>query len=150
MNGGNVSRRAIIRGAAWSLPVIAVAVATPLAAASTTAPPVKDRLTFNTARTWDENPGGYRPRIGVVVAAMDTTGPDAVGSVVIVVTLVDSAEAQQTQSTTKVIGSGWGVTPDWTVHFDNVARGPYTVSLTATALGSKTITKQLHERTVLS
>jgi len=33
-----VPRRAIVKGAAWSLPVIAAAVATPLAAASETAP----------------------------------------------------------------------------------------------------------------
>lgn len=32
----NVSRRTLVKGAAWSLPVIAVAAATPLAAASTT------------------------------------------------------------------------------------------------------------------
>ncbi|PRB08931.1 hypothetical protein [Microbacterium sp. MYb64] len=34
----DVSRRAIVKGAAWSVPVIAVAAATPLAAASETAP----------------------------------------------------------------------------------------------------------------
>jgi len=33
----NVSRRTLVKGAAWSLPVVAVAAATPLAAASTTA-----------------------------------------------------------------------------------------------------------------
>jgi hypothetical protein len=32
----NVSRRTLVKGAAWSLPVVAVAAATPLAAASTT------------------------------------------------------------------------------------------------------------------
>lgn len=150
MNGGNVSRRGLIRGAAWSVPVIMATIATPLAVASTTPPPVKDRLTFNTSRAWDENPGGYKPRIGVVVAAMDKTGPDTVGPVVIVVTIVDAAGRQQTQSTTKVITTPWGATPDWTIHFDGVARGKYTVSLTATAAVAKTITKQLRERTVLS
>lgn len=148
-----VSRRSVIRSAAWSIPVIAVAVATPLAAASTPPVPLKDRLTFNTARTWDENPwdaASYanRPRIGVVVAVMDTTGPDVVGSVVIVATLVDSAGVSQTQSTTQIITTPWGATPDWTVHFDNVARGAYTVTVTATANGVQTISKQMNERTV--
>lgn len=34
-----VTRRVLVKGAAWSVPVIAVAVATPVAAASTTLPP---------------------------------------------------------------------------------------------------------------
>jgi hypothetical protein len=150
MIAGDITRRSLVRGAAWSVPVIAAAIATPLAAASEPIVQVKDRLTFNTARTWDENPGGYRPRVGVVVAAMDKTGPDAVGPVVIVVTIVDAAGRQQSQSTTKVIASAWGATPDWTVYFEGVARGQYTVRLTATGAAAKTITQQLQKRTVLS
>lgn len=148
-----ISRRTVVKGAAWSVPVIAVAIATPLAAASQPVQPLKRRLTFNTKRAFDTNPwdpylGATKPRIGVVVAAMDTTGPDAVGPVIIVVTIRDSAETQQTQSTTKLIERGWGATQDWTVTFDNVARGPYTVTLTATATGCEPITIQLNERTV--
>lgn len=158
MSGGNVSRRALIRSAAWTAPVIAVAVATPLAAASepaATAPPVADRLTFNTHRAWDANPWdpylhANKPKIGVVVAAMDTKGPDAVGAVVLLVELIDAAgTVHPTQSTTKIIDRGWGATPDWTVWFEgNIARGQFQVRITATAVGVKTITLTETGRTV--
>lgn len=145
----DLDRRTFVKGAAWSVPVIAAAIATPLAAASGEPPvQVRKRLTFNTKRTWDENINGVTPRIGVVVAAMDTTGPDAVGAVVIVVTIRDSAGVQQTASTTKMISGGWQATPDWTVHFDGVARGPYTVTLTATAQNVETISLVLNGNTV--
>lgn len=149
----SISRRSVIRSAAWSVPVIAAAIATPLAAASTPpAAPLRDRLKFNTARSWDENPwdaASYanKPRISVVVAVMDKTGPDTIGSVSIIVNLVDSAGVSQTQSTTQIITTPWGATPDWTVHFDNAARGKYTVTVTATANGVQTISKQMNERT---
>lgn len=148
-----ISRRSVIRSAAWSVPVIAAAIATPLAAASEAPQVLKRRLTFNTKRAFDSNPWDpyarvNKPRIGVVVAVMDTTGPDAVGAVSIIVTLRDSAGKQQTQSTTKLIDRGWGATPDWSVTFDDVARGAYTVTLTATATGCEPITQQLNERTV--
>lgn len=156
MNGGNVSRRAIVRAAAWSMPVIAVAVSTPLAAASQPpSAPQQDRLTFNTHRAWDANPwdpylGANKPKIGVVVAAMDKTGPDAVGAVVLLVELIDAAgTVHPAQSTTKIIDRGWGATADWTVWFEgNIARGPFTVRYTATAAGVKTITLADTGRTV--
>lgn len=148
-----MDRRTVIKSAAWSMPVIAAAIATPLAATSEAPQSLKKRLTFNTRRAYDTNPwdpyqGTTKPRVGVVVAAMDTTGPDAIGPVILVVTIRDSAGKQQTQSTTKVIERGWGATQDWTVTFDNVASGPYTVTLTATANGCEPITLQLNERTV--
>ncbi|WP_168429508.1 MULTISPECIES: hypothetical protein [unclassified Microbacterium] len=148
----SISRRTVIRGAAWSVPVIAAAIATPLAAASEAPQSLRKRLTFNTKRAYDTNPwdpylGATKPRIGVVVAAMDITGSDAVGAVILVVTIRDSAGKQQAQSTTKLIERGWGATPDWTVTFDNVARGSYAVTLTATANGCEPITLQLDERT---
>lgn len=40
-----ISRRTVVRGAAWSLPVIAVAVSAPLAAATTVLPPATDWYT---------------------------------------------------------------------------------------------------------
>lgn len=148
-----ISRRSVIKSAAWSVPVIATTIATPLAAASQPTQSLKHRLTFNTKRAYDSNPwdpdlNATKPRIGVVVAVMDTTGPDAVGPVIIIVTIRDSAGRQQTQSTTQVITRGWGATPDWTFWFTDVARGGYTVTLTATANGCEPITLQLNERTV--
>jgi len=149
----NVDRRTVITSAAWSIPVIAAAIATPLAAASQPTQSLKKRLTFNTRRAYDTNPwdpylNANKPRIGVVVAVMDQAGPDAVGPVSIVVTLRDSAGSQQTKSTTQIIASGWGATPDHTFTFDNVARGNYTVTIMATANGCEPITLQLNERTV--
>lgn len=148
-----MERRSFIKGAAWSVPVIAVAVASPLAAASQPPRALQKRLRFNTARAFDLNPwdaaaGSNKPRIGVVVAAMDTAGPDAIGPVVLMATICDSAGRQHTQSTTRVIGRGWGATPDHTFTFDGVARGAYRITLTATANGCEVITTQLNERTV--
>lgn len=149
----SMERRTVLKSAAWSVPVVALAIATPLAAASQTPEPLKKRLTFNTKRAYDTNPwdrhlNANKPRIGVVVAARDTTGPDAIGTVVIIVTLRDSAGKEQTQTTTQIITRGWGATADWTATFNDVARGAYTVTLTATANGCEPITLQLNERTV--
>lgn len=151
------TRRAFVKGAAWSVPVIAVAVATPLAAASEpapTAPPLVDRLKFNTHRAWDENRWDpylrvNKPKIGVVVAAMDTKGPNAIGAVVLLVELIDAAgTVHPAQPTTKIIDRGWGATPNWEVWFDgDIARGAFTVRLTATAVGVKTITRTETGRT---
>ncbi len=154
MTAGDVTRRSLVRGAAWSLPVIALAVATPLTAASEPVPttaPVRDRLTFNTHRAWDENPGGYKPKIGVDIAVMDKTGPDAIGPVVLLAVLVDAAGATHpAQSTTKIIDRGWGATPTWRIWFaGEIARGEFTVTLTATAVGVETVVQVEHERTVL-
>lgn len=152
------TRRAFVKGAAWSVPVIAVAVATPFAAASEptpTNPPLADRLIFNTHRAWDENLWdpylhANKPKIGVVVAAMDTTGPGAIGAVVLLVELIDAAgTVHPSQSTTKIIDRGWGATPDWQVWFaGDIARGTFTVRYTATAVGVKTITLSETGRTI--
>lgn len=48
----NVSRRTIVKGAAWSLPVIASAVAVPMAAASTTEPEREFTITSNFGLGW--------------------------------------------------------------------------------------------------
>lgn len=145
-----VSRREVVRGAAWAMPVVLAAVTVPLAAASQPYPAEVDRLTFNTSDAWDENPHNLRACVGVVVAAMDRTGPNAVGAVVILVELVDAAGVRHpAQSKTETIGHGWGATPDRIFYFEGVARGAYTVYLTSTAVGVKTITKQLTRKTVL-
>jgi|GEM_PF-3436014 len=147
----HLDRRTVVRGAAWVVPVVLAAIAVPQAAASLPTPAAAvDRLTFNTADAWDENPYNLRARVGVVVAAMDNTGPTAIGAVVILVELVDAAGVRhQAQSKTETIAYGWGATPDRTFYFEGVARGEYTVHLTATAVGVKTITKQLTRKTVL-
>lgn len=132
-----MDRRTVVKGAAWSVPVIAAAVAVPLAAASTT--PTRDRLTFNTAGSWDENPNGERARIGVVVAAMDTTGPDAVGLVTLTI-IIEHDGGAETRTHVGNIVRGWGATKDWTEHFDIVGRA-YKITVTASADGCTTITK---------
>lgn len=130
-------RRAFLKTAAWSVPVIAAAVAVPLAAASIL--PTRDRLVFNTAGSWDENPNGERARIGVVVAAMDTTGPDAVGLVTLSIT-IEHEGGSETKTHVGNIVRGWGATKDWTEHFDIVGRA-YKITVTASAEGCTTITK---------
>lgn len=53
-----LSRRTVVKGAAWSVPVITAAVAAPLAAASVTPPPAADygQVTVNTKPKAGSNP----------------------------------------------------------------------------------------------
>ncbi|QIG58005.1 hypothetical protein SEA_PAULODIABOLI_321 [Microbacterium phage PauloDiaboli] len=148
---GTLTRRTALKAGIWAVPVVAVAVATPLAAASEPPVQTKDRLTFNTKNVNDQNPwngSANVPRIEVRSSAMDTTGPDAVGPVTLTMTLVDSAGVQQTRSTVRNIPGGWQTTGDWVEYFDNVARGAYTVYLTASAQGVTPISLTLPGRTV--
>ncbi|QWY84127.1 hypothetical protein SEA_A3WALLY_320 [Microbacterium phage A3Wally] len=145
-----LTRRTALKAGIWAVPVVAVAVATPLAAASEPPVQTKDRLTFNTKEASDLNPNGQKPRIKVILSAMDTTGPDAIGPVTLTMTLVDAAGVQQTRSTVRNIGGGWGNTGNWVEHFDNVARGPYRVSFTAVAAGVALHQDYIERRTVLS
>lgn len=149
----DVSRRSVVRGAAWAMPVVLAAVAVPLAAASQPYPAAVERLAFNTAEAWDENPKNAHPNIGVKVGVRDTTGPhtNPVGAVVLLVELVDAAGTRHpAQSGTETIAYGWGSTPNRTFHFAGVARGEYRVVISATAVGVKQLATSLTRRTVLS
>lgn len=132
-----MNRRQLLKASVWSVPVIAAAVAVPAHAASVA---TKDRLTFNTSGSWDENPNGERALIGVVVAAMDTTGPDAVGLVTFTVT-IEHDGGTETRPYQAFIARGWCATDDWTTYFDNLPTRAYRITLTASAAGCTTITK---------
>jgi len=138
------TRRNVIKAAAWSAPVIAAAIATPLAAASQpypSNPPTRTRLIFNTKNATDTNPwdpylNANKPEIQVIVAAMDTTGgKPVVGLVTFVVVLTDSAGKAHTQTFAASITTEWGATPDKTLTFKGIAKGAYSVALTANAVG---------------
>lgn len=146
-----LTRRSLVKVGIWAVPVVSVAVATPLAAASEPYPPVqtKNRLVINTKDAWDENPNNQKPYIGVVFAVRDSTGPDNIGPVTLTMTLVDAAGVSQTKSTVKSTNGPWQQTPDWTEHFDNVARGPYRVNFTASAPGVTLFQDYIEKMTTL-
>lgn len=83
--GAGVSRRAVVKGAAWSVPVIAVATAAPLATASVTPPPATFWGTGATVavesgnitryQLWGENANGDDAALPVGSTVTFTPGP---------------------------------------------------------------------------
>ena len=72
-----LTRRTLVKGAAWAMPVVAVAVATPLAAASEPYPPAtKSKIKFNNTSSHNQGPNevGFNTMIQV-------DGPEAVTGV---------------------------------------------------------------------
>jgi len=130
------SRRTVIKGAAWSVPVVAAAVATPLAAASTTPPEatfwatgatvsvVSGNVTNFTVEGSDANgdlallPAGSSvtiiPDAGVTLALVSATGivatanPD--GSITAIITGADVTNVRIQIRPTGPSGSGYSIT----------------------------------------
>jgi hypothetical protein len=129
----NITRRTALKASAWSVPVIAVAVSTPLAAASTTPETRSNRLRFtNVTATVGKSPNTIYANTKVQVI----DGPDAVENVVIVV----SISAGGSLSYTFPYVGGWGNTDQVYPEFRNVPKGePVTVSFFATADGCEPI-----------
>lgn len=113
-NESGISRRAVVRGAAWSVPVIAVAVATPLAAASGGGTVNSDANYF-----WDaESEGDYTSLVaagGGLAATFSTqisyradpwVAPPASASLVVVVTFSSPVTLDPASTIT-----GWVATP---------------------------------------
>lgn len=129
-------RRAVVRAAAWALPVIAVAVATPLAAAST---PVetKNRIRFTNVTATvgkDSNAIYANTKIQVV------DGPAAVEQLMLTIAI---SRDGTTYSETFPMVAGWDATRKVEHVFRDVPKGgPVTVTFTAWALGVATITGQ--------
>lgn len=71
----DINRRTLVKAAAWSVPVIAVAVSTPLAAAST-APTTRSRIRFNNSSAFAAGPNqvGYSTMVQVNDVPEPATG----------------------------------------------------------------------------
>lgn len=133
-----MERRTFIRSAAWAAPVIAVAVATPLAAAST--PPTRNRIRFTNA-TATEGREANTVYANTKVQVID--GPEPVTNVVLTVTA-------NGETRTHVWGSlaGWGNTEKVAEQFQGVPKGaPVLVAFTATADGCTPISAQVAVKT---
>lgn len=103
-----LTRRTVIKGSAWAVPVIAAAVAVPLASASTTAGPRRSRIAFtNTTATVgrDANTIYVNTRIKVL------DGPDSIDQLTLTV-VVSTGGNIPDQVVTHVWPAiaGWGVT----------------------------------------
>lgn len=126
-----------MKGAAWSIPVIAMAVATPLAAASEPPIQTRDLLRFtNVTATVGKTPNTIYANTKVQV----TDGPDAVHQVMLTVSL---SRDGVTYSQTWPLLAGWDSTKKVEVEFPNVPKGgDVLVTFTAWALEAKTIVGQ--------
>lgn len=125
-----ISRRTFTRAAAWSVPVIAAAVAVPLAAASTQQRAVVV-LTNKTAGV-----GGKPNTIFINYKGKHTEGPDATGLVAILVTATrDGVEVYRDERTWVL--AGWGVTEYVSLEIPGIAKGaPVTVTVLVTHEGA--------------
>ena len=141
----NINRRTVLKGAIWSVPVIAAAVATPLAAASEvppTNPPTKSRLDFNAKDAWDNNIQGATTTVGAVVGAKTLDGTPVSGVLI-------SARASwsgETKTFPTQITQGWGSTPEFRMEFAGAPKGVQVeIFFTVSAPGCETIsfTKKL-------
>lgn len=133
----DIDRRTLVTGAAWMVPVIAAAVATPLAAASAPPLPPKDRIKFtNVTATVGARPNTIY--VNTTVQVID--GPDPVHQIMLTITL---SRDGQTFSHTWPLVAGWGNTGRIETEFPSVPRGSdVTVTFTAWAIDVKTITAQ--------
>lgn len=131
-----VSRRTLVKGAAWSVPVVAVAVATPLVAASTSTPPatfwatgatvsvVSGNVTNFTIEGSDSDgnlallPAGTNvlivPEPGVTLTLVNATGivvtPNPDGSMTGVITAEDVTNIRIQFRPVGPSGSGYSIT----------------------------------------
>lgn len=130
-----VSRRTVVKGAAWSLPVIAAAVATPMATASTVPEQNFDLLRFKDGAVTVDPPkktGLIRGSLAAYVAA-DASLPTA-----FVIMSIDVAGLNQIDGP-YTVKSGAGQTPTWNFVFEGVPAGTY--ELVATISADNFVTK---------
>lgn len=121
-----MDRRTVLKGAAWSVPVIAAAVAVPLAAASTS--PQQVVLTNKTAGI-----GGKPNTIYVNYKVKATSGPGSTGLVTVVVTGARDGATIFTDTRTWPSLAGWDVTEYVALEFPDISKGkPVTVSVIVT------------------
>jgi hypothetical protein len=126
-----------VKGAAWAVPVIAAAIATPLAAASRPVADVRERMRFTNATA---TTGANRNSIYVNTKVQLMDGPAPAEQVMLSIGL--SRGGKSVTKTWPAV-AGWGATETVSVEFPDVPRGtPVDVTFTAWAIGVKTITAQ--------
>ncbi|AWY05676.1 hypothetical protein SEA_OLINDD_106 [Microbacterium phage OlinDD] len=129
-----IDRRKVL---AWSVPVIAMAVATPLAAASAEPVVEANRIKFTNVTATE----GPKPNViyaNTRVQVVD--GPASVKGVTLVVSISTGSSVTRTFP---LIG-GWGSTDQQYFEFEGVPKGePVTVTFTAVASGVKSIVGQV-------
>lgn len=137
----SIDRRTLIKASAWSVPIIAVSVATPLVAASTTPDETRPRLRFtNVTATVGKNPNTIYANTKVQIV----DGPDAVENTVIVVAISSGGSELYTFPYV----AGWGNTDQVHPEFKHVPKGsPVTVTFSATADGCDPIRSSVEVQT---
>lgn len=111
-----LDRRTVVKGAAWSLPVIAMAVATPLAAASEAPAGLRKLLRLTNVSA---NPGQKPNTVYVNTMVLADTG-EAVQQVVVRISI--NRDGVTKEVVVPYIG-GWGNSGQITHEFTNVPKG---------------------------
>ncbi|MFC7788637.1 hypothetical protein ACU045_06605 [Microbacterium sp. MAHUQ-60] len=123
-----LSRRSLVKGAAWSLPVIAVAAATPMAAASVNNATVNfDGTTTNLATI------GLLDGSGTLTASVLPTFPNNV--------VIDNGPGTLDGPLTGVVTITWASGLPVTLLSSGVSRGFGVLDIPGTTLGTRTITE---------
>lgn len=127
-----INRRSFTKAAAWSVPVIAAAVAVPLAAASTTPHEGCLVLTNKTAGI-----GGKPNTIFINYKVKHTEGPNATGAMTVLVTATrDGVQVFSDQRDWASL-AGWGVTEYVAIEIPGIAKGlPVTIDVVVTHEGA--------------
>lgn len=133
-----IDRRTLIKGAAWAVPVIAAAVAVPLAAASGEPDPKKSVIEFTnvTSNQAGSNEVGWNTKIKVV-------GPVSVTGVYLRVTLKRGGETLKTEEYHFSYIAGYGNSGEVRGAFTGLSKGdgsPFTVEFYASADNADYIT----------
>lgn len=134
MTAPQLPRRTVVKAAAWAVPVIAMAVSTPLAAASVAPVEQRNRLRFSnvTARVGAEANAIY---FNTTVIVND--GPDQADQVMLSVSLSRDGE---TVTRTWPLIAGWGNGGNVELVWRGIPKGaPVVVTATAWALNVATI-----------
>lgn len=132
----NLNRRELLKAAAWSTPIIAAAIATPLAAASTQEP-TENRIRFTNLTA---TVGKLSNTIYANTKIQVIDGPAPVTALTLTITLRQGETTfTHTQETPHL--PGWGGTPIFQVEQDGFDKSqPIEAFFTATALHVEMIT----------
>lgn len=135
-----VDRRTVAKAGAWAVPVIAMSVAVPMAAASEPEPAGNTELDLmrftGEIPAWSTKPGNASASISVMVL-WEKSLPTAV------ITITASVAGTSDLTGPHVVVSGSGHTPTWNLNLNGVPSGKQKLLVTATADGFETIKSEV-------
>lgn len=141
-NGGGIKRRSVIQAAAWSVPVVAVAVATPLASASVAADYTLAVTQFDVAPAGEVNPVLAPNQPFNTLGTITNLGPDAAPGLRAQVTFPSAAVPNEF-----AVSAGWVISSVTEVTIGGIARWHVELTYAATVQPNEAVNFTIATRT---